>query len=138
MTSWHPILLANRLIWLAPFIEVTWLLTKLSILNTPVNFNCHFLKEFASVYWLRSFRKIALSNKSPSAIIRSLTKGYSFNYFGLLIMTFGSSPTDILTNVLILKRFANNILSRFTYPGKRGGREPILLLKEGWTLPKEG
>jgi len=53
-------------------------------------------------------------------------------------MTFRSFPIDILINILILERFANNILSRFTYLGKRGSREPTLFPKEGWTLPREG
>jgi hypothetical protein len=44
---------------------------------------------------------------------------------------------DILTNILILERFANNILSRFTHLNKRGGKEVTLFFK-GWTLPKEG
>ena len=46
-------------------------------------------------------------------------------------MAFRSLPLNILTNVLILKRFANNILSRFVYLGKKGGREATLFLKEG-------
>ena len=46
-------------------------------------------------------------------------------------MAFKSFPIDILTNILILKRFANNILSRFIYLGKRGGREATLFPKEG-------
>jgi hypothetical protein len=53
-------------------------------------------------------------------------------------MAFRSFPIDILINVLILERFANNILSRFAYLGKRGGREATLFPKEGWTLPREG
>ena len=46
-------------------------------------------------------------------------------------MAFRSFPIDILTNILILERFANNILSRFIYLGKRGGREVTLFPKEG-------
>jgi len=61
-----------------------------------------------------------------------------FNHFSSPIMAFRSVPTDILTNVLILERFANNILSRFAYLGKRGGREATSFPKEGWTLPREG
>jgi len=71
-------------------------------------------------------------------VIRSLTRGYLFNHFGLLIIAFRSFPIDILTNVLILERFANNTLSRFAYLGKRGGREATLFPKKGWTLPREG
>jgi len=46
-------------------------------------------------------------------------------------MAFGSFPIDILINILILERFANNALSRFIYLGKRGGREATLFPKEG-------
>jgi len=53
-------------------------------------------------------------------------------------MAFRSFPIDILTNILILERFANNALSRFIYLGKRGGKEATLFPKEGWTLPREG
>ena len=65
-------------------------------------------------------------------------RGCFFNHFSLPIITFRSSPTDILMNVLILERFADNILNRFTHPGERGGREPTSLPEEGWTLPREG
>ena len=61
-----------------------------------------------------------------------------FNHFGSPTMAFRSFPTDILTNFLILERFANNALSRFIYLGKRGGREVTSFPKEGWTLPREG
>jgi len=109
--------------------EAARLLTKLLILNIPIDTNCHFLKESASVYWLRSFRKIALSNKLPLIAIRSLTRGCSVSHFSSLIITFRSFPTDILINVLILERFVNSILSRFIHPNKRGGREATLFPK---------
>ena len=118
--------------------EAARLLTKFLIFDVPMDFNCHFLKESASVYWLRSFRKIALFDESPSAVIRSLTRGCSFNHFGSPTMAFGSFPIDILTNVLILERFADNVLSRFAYLGERGGREATSFFEEGWTLPREG
>jgi len=38
---------------------------------------------------------------------------------------------DILTNILILKRFINNTLSRFIYLDKKGSREVTLFPKEG-------
>jgi len=72
-----------------------------------------------------------LFNKSPLVVIRSLIRGYLFNHFGLLIIAFRSFPTDILTNILILKRFTNNALSKFAYLGKRGGKKATLFPKEG-------
>ena len=71
------------------------------------------------------------------AVIKSLIRGYSFNHFSLLTMAFRFFPTDMLINVLILERFINNILSRFTYLGERGGKKATLFPKKGWTLPKE-
>ena len=49
-------------------------------------------------------------------------------------MTFGSFPTNVLTNVLILKRFVNNILSRFIHLNKKRGREAFLFPEKDWTL----
>jgi len=49
----------------------------------------------------------------------------------LPIIAFRSFLINILTNILILERFANNALSRFAYLGKRGGREATLFPKEG-------
>jgi len=72
-----------------------------------------------------------LFNKLLLVVIRSLTRGYSFNHFGSPIIAFRSFPTDILTNVLILERFTNNALNRFTYLGKKGGREATSFPKEG-------
>jgi len=37
----------------------------------------------------------------------------------------------MLMNILILKRFVNNILSRFIYLDKRKGREATLFPEEG-------
>jgi hypothetical protein len=65
-----------------------------------------------------------------------LIRGYSFNHFGLLIITFGSFSTDVLTNFLILGRFVNNILNRLIHLDKRRGREAALFPK-GWTLFRE-
>ena len=70
-------------------------------------------------------------------VIRSLIRGYLFNHFGLLTMAFRSFSIDMLTNVLILERFTNNILSRFAYPGKRGDKKATSFPKKGWTLLKE-
>ena len=72
-----------------------------------------------------------LSNKSLLVAIRSLIRGCLFNHFSLPTITFGSSPTDISTNVLILERFVNNTLSRFIHPNKREGREVTSFPKEG-------
>ena len=79
-----------------------------------------------------------LFNELPLAVIRSLIREYLFNHFGLLIMTLRSFPINILINVLILERFTDNILSKFTYLSKRGGKELTLFFKKGWTLPREG
>ena len=38
---------------------------------------------------------------------------------------------DVLTNILILKRFVNNILSRFIYLDKRKGKKITSFPKEG-------
>jgi len=72
-----------------------------------------------------------LFNKLLLVAIRSLIRGYLFNHFSLPIITFRFFPMDILINILILKRFVNNMLSKFIYLDKRGGREVILFLKEG-------
>jgi hypothetical protein len=72
-----------------------------------------------------------LSNKSPLVVIRSLTKEYLFNHFSLLIIAFKSFSTDMLINILILERFTDNILSKFTYLGERGGKEATSFPKKG-------
>ena len=72
-----------------------------------------------------------LFNKLLLVAIKSLIRGYLFNHFSLPIITFRSFPIDILTNILILRRFVNNMLSRFIYLDKRRGREVTLFPKEG-------
>ena len=71
-----------------------------------------------------------LLDESPSAVIKSLTRGCSFNHFSLPIMAFRSFPINVLTNVLILERFVDNTLNRFIYLNKREGREATLFLKK--------
>jgi len=72
-----------------------------------------------------------LFNKLLLVTIKSLIRGYLFNYFSLLIITFRSFPIDILMNILILKRFVNNILSRFIYLDKKRNKEVTLFPKKG-------
>ena len=44
---------------------------------------------------------------------------------------------NVLTNVLILERFVNNVLNRFIHPDERGGREATSFSIKGWTLLRE-